>query len=399
MNEPQDPSRNRQPPPDATPEWVAATADRAAEDRAPPPSKIRRALPWLAASAVVVTLAVTVATRWLGPEPPFAELDLGGRPVAARLIVLPFANATGNPANDWVSTGLAEMVAATLERTPGVSIASSERLQGVIAARGLDPGDPIGRDRIRELALALGAELTLEARFRHGSNRPNAADAVAADFQIFDADGQQAEGTVKGTDFLEAGDRLAFSVARGLVSGHVPVRLSAAYSRDPFADRLYAMGLHQLRTAGADVAAPYFEIALRSRPAFLQAKVRLAECAELDSDLTRAGDLAREVLEQARGRGEQHFQAWSLRALGRLAIREGRLENAQENYSQAFSIVLGADDAGTRADLMFELARLALIRGATGRAEELFIETLQIRQDQNDRLGEVDALLEIASLF
>ena len=355
---------------------------------------LRRAAPWAAAAAVAATLAVTVASRWMGPDPQVAELELDGR-----VVVLPFTNATGDPAYDWLSTGLAEMTAATLGRTPGVRVVPGERLQRVIETRKLDTGDAIGRDRTRELALALGADLALEARFRHASARRDAADACAADFRIFDTDGVAAEGTVQGADFLEAADRLALSVARGLVRGRVPVRMTTSYSRDPFVDRLYAMGLHQLRAAGAETAAPYFEIALRSRPSFLQARVALAQSVEDGGDLQRAGELAREVLEQARGQGEQHLQVWSLRALGRLAVLEGRLADAQENTSQAYSIVLGADGAAARADLLLDLARLALTRGDAGRAEELFIETLQIRQEQHDRLGEVDALLEIASLF
>ncbi len=356
-------------------------------------------MPWLAAAVAVATLAAVVSTRWLGPDPQVVDLELSGR-----LTVMPFTNDTGEPANDWVTTGLAEMVTETIARTPGVEVASSERLHALIAARDLDTGDSIGRERIRSLALAAGASLVLEARFRHhGSRRDgvrrNGVDDHAADFLLFDADGVVAESTVEGSDFLEVADRLAFSVARGLSSGRVPVRLTSVYSRDRFSDRLYAMGRHRLSSDGVDTAVPYFEIALRSRPSFLQAKAALAECAERDGDLERAGELVREVLEEARGRGEQHLQLWSLEALGRLAVLQGRLEVAQENYSQAYSAVLAADDAAARGELLSELSRLALVRGDSPRAEELLIEALQIRQNLGDRLGEVDTLLEIATLF
>ncbi len=350
----------------------------------------------MVASAVVLAgVALAVSTRFASP-PSGIELELGGR-----VVVMPLVNATGDRADDWVSLGLAEMISEALERSPGVEVVASERLRRAFESRGLQVGDPADRERGRELARALGAELVVDATLRRQGGRTADAgeESYRLHFQLFGAGGEVAAGELRGADPLAAADRLAGDLARSLATDAAPASMARVFSRSPFADRLYGMGLHQLRSSGAAAAAPHFEIALDSQPRFLQARARLSECRrELgDSDASRR--LALAVLDDAQARGDRRWQVWSFRTLGRLAALDGRFEEAREHYSRAFEITLDRGDPAIRGELLFELARLALARGETARAEELFIEILELRQNLGDRLGEVDVLLEIGSLF
>ncbi len=349
----------------------------------------------MVATAVVLGgVALAVSTRF-ATRP--ASLDLEGR---GRVAVLPLVNATGDRADDWVAVGLAEMISETLARSPGVEVVAGERLRRELGSRGLELGDPADRERGRELARALGGELVVDATLRRqGGPARSGEEPYRLHFRLFDAGGEVAGAELRGADPLAVADRLAASLARGLASDAAPPSMARLFSRSPFADRLYGMGLHQLRTSGAAAAAPYFEIALGIRPRFLQARARLGECRRELGDADASRSLALAVLDDAQARGERRWQVWSFRALGRLAAFEGRFDEAQEHYSRAFSITLEHGDPAVRGELLFELARLALARGETARAEELFIEILELRQHLGDRLGEVDVLLEIGSLF
>ncbi len=335
--------------------------------------------------------SIRFATR----PPGAVELKLGGR-----LIVLPLVNATGDRSHDWVATGLAEMLSETLARTPGVGVVDPQRLRKVLAARDLDADEEADRERSRELARALGAELVLDATLRRlGGTAVRGDEPYRLHYRLFAAGGEAAGGELRGVDPLAAAGRLADAVARGLAPDAGATPMASVFSRSPFFDRLYGMGLHQLRTSGAAAAAPHFEIALASRPRFLQAKARLAECRRELGDGAGSRELALAVLDEAQARGERRWQIWSFRTLGQLAALEGRFDEAQEHYSRAFSLALDHQTSADRAGLLFELARLALGRGDRPRAEELFVEILELRQGLGDHLGEVDVLLELGTLF
>ena len=369
--------------------------DRAAGGRVRRKQLLVRWTPFLAAAVVLGGVALAVSTRFAAAPP----IDLA---LTGRVIVLPLVNATGDRAEDWVSLGLAEMITDALERTPGVSVVRPERLYKVIASRGLEIADEADRERGRELALALGAELVVDATLdrRGGSTAAAAGENVyRLRFRLFGADGEVARGEVAAGRPLAAADLLAGDLARGLVVDAEPVSIANVFSRSSFVDRLYAMGLHQLRTSGAAAAAPYFEIALSSRPRFLQGQARLAECRQELGDAAGSRQLTLAVLDEAQARGEWRWQVWSLQALGRMAALQGGFDEAQEHASRAFSIALDRADLADRGSLLFDLARVALARDEKARAEELFVEILEIRQNLGDSLGEIDVLLEIGSLF
>jgi len=341
-----------------------------------------------AALTLVIGLGLAIFSYRIFDTDPALELVVTGR-----LVVLPIVNATGDGVHDWVRLGLMEMIAETLAENPGVQVVAPERLAATIAARGLDPHDDEVRERIRELALALGAEQALDLVVRE------TAKGYSLEVVPFTAAGRSGGSVeLEGPDPVEIADRLTYALARELTGGFEPIRMTRVFSHSPFLNRLYAMGVDELRTAGAQAARPYFEIILRHQPRFPAAKARLADCELLLGELRRSRALALEVLEEAQNRGAQRLQAHSLQSLGQVAALDGRLEQANRLHSQARSIAVATEDRATELAVLHELARLAQVRDSGEQAEELLFEILDIEQDLGDRLGRADTLIRLGAL-
>ena len=368
---------------------IAHAVPAARPSAAPIAPRSRWRAPMLAvAGALLVVVAIAATTRLIEAASPAVAL-----PVEGRIALLPFADRTADPSGAWIEIGLMEMVVETVARTAGAAIVSSERLHKALEPRDLDLQDPESRERARRLALSAGATQVVDATvLRQG-------DAYAIELGLFDASGSLATSRLTGKDPLEAAGALAFALARGLESGMEPRPMRQMFSRESFLDRLYAMGVQELRESGHESASRYFEIALEHRPGFVLAKARLADCARRAGELERSRELTGEVLLAVQSRGERRLEASSLRHLALLAALEGDIDKASELYSQAFAIHLDLADHPARAEVLYELARLSLAGGDSARAEELYIEMLGIQTDIGDRLGEADTLFQVGSLL
>ena len=352
---------------------------------------------WLVLLAVILIVAAALAAtaRLIGSAAPATELPLTGR-----LALLPFIDVTlerssrGEQGGGWIEIGLMEMVAETVSRTAGGALVPPARLRRALEPRSLDLGDPAARDRARKLALATGADQVLEVTVTGGEDK-----GYVMELELFDAGGAVAGGRIQSPDPRLAADALAFSLAHGLESAVEPRHLERLFSHSPFVDRLYASGLAELRAATPEAARPYFEIALRHRPGFFQAKARLADCARQLGELDLAVELTGELIREAQSRGERGLEARSFRSLASLEAIRGRLDRAAELYAQAYAVHLDMADRPAQAAALFDMARLALAGGETARAEELYVEMLRIQQDLGDRLGEADTLFQIGSLL
>ncbi len=350
---------------------------------------------WLIVLAVILIVAAALAAtaRLIGAVAPATELPLSGR-----LALMPFIDATMDREGDWIETGLMEMVAETVSRTTG-ALVPPERLRKALEPRGFDLADPAARESARRLALATGAGQVLDVTVTGGQEK-----GFAMELELFDAAGAVASARLQRADPRLAAGALALSLARGLSSDAEPRRLERLFSRSPFLDRLYASGVAELRGKpaegrSAEAARPYFEIALRHRPGFSQAKARLADCARQLGELDLAVELTGELLTEAQSRGERALEASSLHTLASLAAVQGQLDRASELYAQAYAAHLDMADRPAQAAALYDMARLALAGNDTARAEELYVEMLGIQQDLGDRLGESDTLFQIGSLL
>ncbi len=355
------------------------------------PERRRKPWRWLIAALLILATAAALATtaRLIRGTTPATRL-----PLAGRLALLPFVDATIERSGGWIEIGLMEMVAETVSKTTGGAVVTPARLRRALEPRGLDLRDPAARERARGLALTAGADQVLDATVVSAGRK-----GYAFELELWGATGAVASSRLEGASPLEIADVLAFSLARGLSSDAEPRRLLRLYSRSEFVDRLYASGLAELRASGPKAARTYFEIALRHRPGFFQAKAQLVDCARRLGELEQGTELAHELLLEAQSRGERGLEASVLQQMGSLAALQGFLEEASERYRLAHERHVDLSDQPARSEVLYEMARLALAAGDSPRAEDLYVERLKIQQQLGDRLGEADTLFQIGSLL
>lgn len=356
--------------------------------------------PWLLGGAIAVVLAATLFSyRFVAPD---VSLDLsaaGRAPGGRRLVVLPVANATGQSEHDWVRLGLTELVAETLRRTDGIAVVAPERLASVLEARGLDPADAEVRRRVRELGIALGADLVLDVEARRSSRGVSSGERYSLRFEVQDGGGEVlGGGELKGADPAEIAERLSDLVAGALSGRTQPVALDRVFSASPFLNRLYGMGVSELRRAGPEAALPYFEIAVSVQPGFLAARYRIAECRRLGGRLEESRSLLLALVEESQNRGERVWEARSLAALAVVAALAGDTAKAAELDGQVLSLAAIRNDATAQLAVLRDLARFALADGDDARAGELFAEIGRRQEEMGDRLGRVDTLVQTGAL-
>ena len=115
-------------------------------------------------SLLAVVLAATAATG--GGSRAFAQQAPPATPAPAWIAVVPFVNITGNPADAWIGSGIAETLAADLERA-GMLVVRGASSQGAGApAPGANAADPL-----LEAGRALGAAWVAGGAFQRLGDR------------------------------------------------------------------------------------------------------------------------------------------------------------------------------------------------------------------------------------
>lgn len=341
--------------------------------------------PWLIGLLAVGGIALTLSAGFFGDPVPVLELEVSGR-----LAVLPVVT-DGARGEGWLSWGLAALIHEGLAANDPIQAVRIDRLYDVLAEREL--ADAVTeRQRQRQLARALGAQTVLDI-----VHQP-AGDRVALVLEVSrpgEAAGRQ---RFEGGDALEACSRLVAAVADAMLAGGASVPLDEVLSDDAFARRLYGEGVEQTLSAGAAAGRRYFEIALRHRPDFFLARLRLADVLRRLGDLEPARAIAEELLTQTQSRGQRVGQARAYRALGLISAVDGDAAVAAEHYRQALRLEIQRDAPLAQADAIGAQAQLALASGYPDKAQELFAEVLQLRQQAGDRLGQIDALVRLSSL-
>ena len=150
----------------STPQAVLA---RQSLDLAPRLRTVRQTVPRSVEQAITKALAKVAADRF-ATAAQFAEALTG--PVSAvaqvghenSIVVLDFANISGDPALDWLSSGIAETVSVDLKKIPGLKVINHERAARALA--GTEKGAMSGSD-ILSVGRALGARWVVWGGFQN----------------------------------------------------------------------------------------------------------------------------------------------------------------------------------------------------------------------------------------
>lgn len=386
------------PPPPSTPPATPPPARRASPGASTPatanprvarPGLWRRIGPWLLGLAALAALVAVFAPGFLDPASPRPSFEITGR-----LAMLPVVN-EGAEGDAWVRWGLPMVVTRTLDQTSGVRTLSVRRLYALLTERDLDADDAAARHRAAELACAAGADVVVDARLRR------AGDSVILAHRLVGSAGETiAAGEVRRATVLDAVAALTLSLAEPLAGGVAPVPMDRALSGDPFADRLYAEGVHRALVNDAGGVLPaYFQIALDNVPDFLHAKAAQIELLRLQGALRPARRQGQELLQEAQSRGARALQAEVFETLGLVAAMEGDETAAIEQYTQAHRLASQRRDRLGQAAALEARARVELAAGRSEEARRLLTQGLELRRGEGDRLGQVDVLLRLGSLL
>ncbi len=225
---------------------------------------------WWPLAAVVVAVIAALAWRDVGGVR--SRLLGGPTPHAVKLAVLPLANLSGDPEQEYLSEGLTQELITQLGRLHPESLSVIARTSVMRYRKTDKPVDQIGRE--------LGVEYVLEGSARREGSRVRiSAELIrAADQAQLWADSFERD--LAGVLALETD--IARKVAGVLALKLLPPetsRVASARAVNPDAHDAYLKGLqhwYKLTTGDLDAALRYFELALAKDPEYAVAHVGVA---------------------------------------------------------------------------------------------------------------------------
>jgi TolB-like protein/tRNA A-37 threonylcarbamoyl transferase component Bud32/Tfp pilus assembly protein PilF len=231
----------------------------------------RRWLLALGAGALVACLAGLVGLNVGGLRDRLLG-RIGGPPRAIRLAVLPFANLTGDPEQEYLSDGLTQEMISQLGRLHPQSLSVIARTSVMRYKKSDKPIDQIGRE--------LGVDYVLEGSERHEAGRIR---ITAELIQVRDQTQLWAESyerELAGVMALqsEVAQKVAGSLALTLLPAE-QARLANVHAINPEAYDAYLKGLHHwymFTPSDFDTALQYYELALAKDPNYAPAYAGVA---------------------------------------------------------------------------------------------------------------------------
>lgn len=307
-----------------------------------------------------------------------AELDS-----VQSLLVLPFINATDDPAMAWLELGLSDMLAIDLQRRQQLTVTSPSQAQSLLLQAELAwPTLPV---HVRGLLREHGIDSALYASVRrHGGQQ-------VLDFQIIYRDGRNHQGAVSYPSLPAE----AQSITRQLLHLLRPDQqlLTKQPTEDPVAAQALAEGMQALHKSGPLKAQKYFQASLTiesdshwARAWLAHSQLKLGKWPELErlleqipkdqltSDVTLHAFTGQIMAELAYKRGDSdahehglwaltlakrssdtNLQAQAYHLLAQQAWDRLDWQQHQEFLTRAEALVAGTNDLAVKADQLFYL--------------------------------------------
>ncbi|MEW6366447.1 MAG: serine/threonine-protein kinase [Acidobacteriota bacterium] len=334
------------------------------------------------AAAVVVCLALVgitaVVSLRLGHEAPLIPAGQRGR-----VVLLPFENDTGEARLAWVSSGLRDLVAQTLDGVEGIEVVSPERVDrlfGDVARASADIA------ALQRLVSDLGAEVLVHTVVRKDEG------VYVFESEIMTRGGRAGKRTIRQPDLSKAASALSDRLVHRLVPVAAYSGLEDRFSDDPLANRLYAMGLDSYRKEGAGGASDCFRVALRVDPELQWARVMLGECADRLASWDESRRYLDEALAYARKTQDLQMISACTSRMARLAIHRNEFDEAERLAQSALRMARDLGDRERETEALAQLGEVMRSREEWKKAEEYYREALAIRRQLGDRIGEAIAL-------
>jgi eukaryotic-like serine/threonine-protein kinase len=264
-----------------TPRIIEEKPEKPEEKLAPPaaplPPTVKKSKRQLIALAALLLLAVGIGTfRYLGwraeqeqtPEQRLARLTEGITPRRS-VAVLGFQNLSQIPGTEWLSTGIAEMLASELGAGGGLRIVPGENVARAKVELGLSDANSLATDTLSRVRTLLGSDAVVLGSFailespagRKIRLDVRLQDTLAGDTTTVAETGSEAELF----DLVaRAGRRLREEMGAPVGDQTAKVQLARASSTD--AARLYSEGITRLRLFEPAAARELLERAVAADP-------------------------------------------------------------------------------------------------------------------------------------
>lgn len=338
----------------------------------PPPTKKNRVQ--VLALAALLLLAVGIGTfRYLGwraeqemtPEQRLARLTEGITPRRS-VAVLGFQNLSRTPGTEWLSTGIAEMLATELGAGGGLRIVPGENVARARVELGLSDANSLAADTLSRVRTLLGSDAVVLGSF--AILESPAGRKIRLDVRLQDTLGGETT-TVAETGpeaelfdlVARAGQRLREKMG---AEGEARVQVARASSTD--AARLYSEGINRLRLFEPAAARELLEQAVAADPRNALAHSGLASALSTLGYDGRAREEAKAAFELSA----------NLPAEDRLLI-EGRYRETTQDWPRAVQIYW--DLWSMFPDDLDHGLRLAAAQTAAGQIEEALATTDALR--------------------
>src|SRR5213592_1087370 len=290
------------------------------------------------------------------------------KPVA--LAILPFRNASRDPALEWLGRSLAEMLRTDIGQSPYLRSVSSDRLHQIFKDLRLSDNTDFDSATLGRLAEFTGADRLLTGQY------VKAGDRILIDATIEDPKGQRStflKAEAPGEkELIAAIRRLALSVQQNLalsaeVVGELQARPLQPSSKSLTALREYNEGLQLARLGNHSEALKHFEASTREDPSFAIAYSKLGQTHSTLGHTREAEQASREAVRLSEKLPEQE----RFLILANHARIVNDLDKAIESYEN-LARALPADP-----QIHFDLGGLYESKGSFDAALDHFRKALQ----------------------
>jgi DNA-binding winged helix-turn-helix (wHTH) protein/tetratricopeptide (TPR) repeat protein len=230
----------------------------------------------LTAAALLIALASFV---WLGKRTAPVRVSAAGRSVDIgslhrSVAVLAFENASGRPAENWLSTALAEMLRTELGAGGELRVVPGEDVAQFRAGAPWSETDSLNRQTSSRIGTALGSDLLVLGTFATVGDPQNAS--IRVDFRLQDARTGEIlyEGAESGSKkqffglVATVGTDLRRRLGLSVISESEEAGVVSSLPSNSDANRFYSLGLERLRVGDLAAARDLFLQAEKIAPQF-----------------------------------------------------------------------------------------------------------------------------------
>jgi tetratricopeptide (TPR) repeat protein/predicted Ser/Thr protein kinase len=321
---------------------------------------------WIGGVAAVLVLAIV---GFLFRDKLFRPATRAPSGPVVSLAILPFRNASGDPALDWLGPSLADMLSTDVGQSARLRTISPDRMHQVLSDLRIAPGASFDPTMLRHIAESSNADTLVWGQYAKLGDQIR-IDATVQDLKHDRSASIKSEGSTE-KDLSSAVDRLADTIRQNLALAPDIIKELRAQSFKPSSSSLealrdYNQGVQLLRDGKNLDAVKRFEAAIKEDQQFALAYSKLGQTY---SNLGRDSE-AEQYSSQAVALSEKLPPPEKYRIAASHARIKKDYPKAIESYENLAKVAPGDPD------LQFTLAYLYEETGSFDRAGELYTKVL-----------------------